>query len=70
MAGHKKRGGHEEEHENHERWLISYADMITLLMVLFVVMFAISNVDKEKFTALSSGLACPSRRRPGSRRRT
>jgi chemotaxis protein MotB len=59
VAGHRGRrgGGHEEEHENHERWLISYADMITLLMVLFVVMFAISNVDREKFAALSEGLA-------------
>ena len=59
MAGHGKRrgGSHEEEHENHERWLISYADMITLLMVLFVVMFAISNVDQKKFEELSSGLA-------------
>lgn len=59
MAGHGKRrgGAHEEEHENHERWLISYADMITLLMVLFVVMFAISNVDQKKFEQLSSGLA-------------
>lgn len=57
-GGRSRRGGHaEEEHENHERWLISYADMITLLMVLFVVMFAISNVDREKFTALSEGLA-------------
>jgi chemotaxis protein MotB len=52
---HKKH--EEEEHENHERWLISYADMITLLMVLFVVMFAISNVDQKKFAALSEGLA-------------
>ncbi|WP_380163562.1 flagellar motor protein MotB [Jannaschia sp. R86511] len=57
MAGHKKRGGHEEEHENHERWLISYADMITLLMVLFVVMFSISNVDNQKFAELSKGLS-------------
>ena len=59
MAGHGRRrgGAHEEEHENHERWLISYADMITLLMVLFVVMFAISNVDQKKFDALSDGLA-------------
>ncbi len=58
MSGHKgRKGGHEEEHENHERWLISYADMITLLMVLFVVMFAISNVDQKKFAELSAGLS-------------
>jgi|SRR4051794_28369903 len=48
---------HEEEHENHERWLVTYADMITLLMVLFIVMFAMSSVDQKKFNALKSGLA-------------
>jgi chemotaxis protein MotB len=47
----------EEEHENHERWLVSYADMVTLLMVLFIVLFAISQVDKAKFAALSQGLS-------------
>jgi chemotaxis protein MotB len=55
-----KRRGHEEEHEeheNHERWLVSYADMMTLLMVLFIVMFAISQVDVKKFAALKTGLA-------------
>jgi chemotaxis protein MotB len=46
-----------EEHENHERWLVSYADMMTLLMVLFIVMFAISQVDEKKFAALKTGLA-------------
>lgn len=46
-----------EEHENHERWLVSYADMVTLLMVLFIVLFAISQVDKAKFEELASGLA-------------
>jgi chemotaxis protein MotB len=48
---------HEEEHENHERWLITYADMITLLMVLFIVLFAMSTVEEKKFNALKSGLA-------------
>jgi chemotaxis protein MotB len=48
---------HEEEHENHERWLVSYADMMTLLMVLFIVMFAISQVDQRQFNALKDGLA-------------
>lgn len=37
-----------EEHENHERWLISYADFITLLFAFFVVMFASSQADKGK----------------------
>ncbi len=46
-----------EEHENHERWLVSYADMMTLLLVLFVVLYAMSQVDKEKFAALASGLS-------------
>ena len=46
-----------EEHENHERWMVSYADMMTLLFVLFVVLFAMSQVDKEKFAALASGLS-------------
>jgi chemotaxis protein MotB len=34
--------------ENHERWLVSYADFVTLLFAFFVVMFAHSNMDKEK----------------------
>ena len=33
------------EHENHERWLVSYADFITLLFAFFVVMFAVSQVE-------------------------
>jgi chemotaxis protein MotB len=52
----KKHAVHEEEHENHERWLVSYADMMTLLMVLFIVLFAISQVDQRKFAALKTGL--------------
>jgi|SRR5579859_5656791 len=52
----KRGGGHEEEHESHERWLITYADMLTLLMVLFIVLFAMSQVDQKKFAALADGL--------------
>lgn len=37
-----------EEHENHERWLVSYADFITLLFAFFVVLYATSNADMEK----------------------
>ncbi|MGY1914585.1 flagellar motor protein MotB [Blastococcus sp. SYSU DS0973] len=58
-AGHVRRRGkkhEEEEHENHERWLVSYADMMTLLLVLFVVLYAMSQVDTAKFAALAKGL--------------
>ncbi len=37
-----------EEHENHERWLVSYADFITLLFAFFVVLYATSNQNEEK----------------------
>jgi chemotaxis protein MotB len=40
--------GHKRSQPNHERWLVSYADFITLLFALFVVLFAASNADKEK----------------------
>jgi chemotaxis protein MotB len=39
---------HAEEHENHERWLVSYADFITLLFAFFVVMYSVSRVDNKK----------------------
>jgi len=55
----RKKGGHEEheEHVNHERWLVSYADMLTLLFVLFVVLFSMSSVDQKKFAQLAAGLS-------------
>jgi chemotaxis protein MotB len=52
-----KRRGVELPHENAERWLLTYADMITLLMVLFVVMYAISNTDVRKFTLLAQSFS-------------
>lgn len=42
-----------EPHENHERWLVSYADFITLLFGLFVVLYASSQVDKRKVGKLA-----------------
>lgn len=57
MSRRKKRGGHDEGHENAERWLLTYADMITLLMVLFVVMYAVSTTDLSKFTALAQSFS-------------
>ena len=55
-GGRRPKKHEEEEHENHERWLVSYADMLTLLFALFVVLFAMSQVDLVKFTAFSQGL--------------
>lgn len=46
-----------EEHENHERWLVSYADFITLLFAFFVVMYAISSVNEGKYKVLSNSLS-------------
>ncbi len=46
----------EEEHVNHERWLVSYADFITLLFAFFVVMYAISSVNEGKYRVLSETL--------------
>ena len=45
-----------EEHENHERWLVSYADFITLLFAFFVVMYAVSSVNEGKYRVLSDSL--------------
>ncbi|MDQ1739244.1 MAG: chemotaxis protein MotB, partial [Pseudonocardiales bacterium] len=56
-AAARRRGGHEEEHENHERWMVTYADMLTLLLVLFIVLYAISQVNTSKFSELKSSLA-------------
>src|SRR5215471_1316915 len=44
------------EHENHERWLVSYADFITLLFAFFVVMFASSQADKGKAEQVSESV--------------
>jgi chemotaxis protein MotB len=38
------------------RWLLTYADLITLLMVFFVVMYAMSNLDKKKYETMSASL--------------
>lgn len=46
-----------EEHENHERWIIPYADMVTLLFAFFVVMYAMSLQDKEKIKQVSESVS-------------
>jgi len=45
-----------EEHENHERWLVSYADFITLLFAFFVVMYSISSVNDGKYRTVSESI--------------
>ena len=45
-----------EEHANHERWMVSYADFITLLFAFFVMMYSISVVNTGKFKVLSESL--------------
>lgn len=47
---------YEEEPENHDRWLVSYADFITLLFAFFVVMYSVSSVNEGKFRVLSSSM--------------
>jgi chemotaxis protein MotB len=57
MASSRRKKGGGGGHEGpDERWLLTYADMITLLMALFIVMFAISQVNTSKFNELSKSL--------------
>ena len=53
MARRRKR---DDEHDNHERWLVSYADFITLLFAFFVVMYALSTVNEGKYRILSDSM--------------
>lgn len=48
MRSRKKKKSKPEEHVNHERWLVSYADFITLLFAFFIVLYATSEQDKKK----------------------
>jgi chemotaxis protein MotB len=53
MARHRKH----EDHVNHEAWAIPYGDLVTLLLALFVVMYAISTVNEGKYRAVSHSLS-------------
>ncbi len=44
------------EHDNHDRWLVSYADFVTLLFAFFVVMYSISSVNEGKYKTFSNSL--------------
>jgi chemotaxis protein MotB len=62
----RRRRGSQEDRDNHERWLVSYADFITLLFAFFVVMYAISQVNEGKYRVLSDTLSSAFRTVPGS----
>ena len=47
---------HPEEHEENERWLVSYADFMTLLFAFFVVMYAVSSVEEKKLKLVSNAI--------------
>ncbi len=51
-----KRQSHEEHGGNHERWLLTYADLITLLMIFFVVLYSMSVMDNTKFLNVANAL--------------
>ena len=68
----RKKKEEPEKPQNAERWLLTYSDMITLLMVLFVVLYAESKVEVTKFNALAESLSSAfnmpgvqAQRRPG-----
>ena len=52
----RRGGGHAESHSD-ERWVISYADLVTLLLGFFIILYATSELDLERFESISLGLA-------------
>ncbi|MFT3950463.1 MAG: flagellar motor protein MotB [Oscillospiraceae bacterium] len=53
----RKHEEEEPEKENSERWLLTYSDLITLLLAFFIILYTISSMDLEKMKALSHGLS-------------
>ena len=51
-----RRRKRQAEHVNHERWIVSYADFVTLLFAFFVVMYSVSSVNEGKYRVLSQTL--------------
>jgi chemotaxis protein MotB len=47
----------EAEKENNERWLITYADLITLLLIFFIILYSMSKINEQKFTSFSQSMA-------------
>lgn len=67
MALYKRRRRRREsdDPENHERWLVSYADFITLLFAFFVVMYGISSINEGKYRVMSGAIISAFRSGPG-----
>jgi chemotaxis protein MotB len=61
----RRRRREADEHENHERWLVSYADFITLLFAFFVVMYALSSINEGKYRVMSDSISSAFRSVPG-----
>ena len=59
-----RRRNKEEEHENLERWLVSYADFITLLFAFFVVMYSLSVINEGKYRLLSNSIVAAFNKNP------
>jgi chemotaxis protein MotB len=62
----RRRRREADDPENHDRWLVSYADFITLLFAFFVVMYAISSVSEGKYRVMSDSIVSAFRSVPGS----
>jgi chemotaxis protein MotB len=56
MRRRRHRQGDDDNRENHDRWLVSYADFITLLFAFFVVMYSLSSINEGKYRVLSDSL--------------
>jgi len=56
LAGRRKKN-HGENKESMDRWLVTYADLITLLMIFFVLMYTMSQVDARKYAAVANSLS-------------
>jgi chemotaxis protein MotB len=51
-----RRGKKHEEHVNHERWLLTYSDLITLLLIFFIIMYSMSKIDVQKYAIMAKVL--------------
>ena len=60
----RRRSNKEEDHENLDRWLVSYADFITLLFAFFVVMYSLSVINEGKYRLLSNSIVAAFNKNP------